>query len=168
MDKINSAYEKALERFKQRKQVPKSEIDKLEYKPAGCAIAAKFLKEKNFDIVAEVKKHPGEFKQYILQGIQETLLKNILLPTNKSTQEKNNKAIEGIFFIKKDNPAVKEILGEMEHLLKYYEQVSTKAYSQFKENFAARIRARIQSMDKSEMGRLEINSEKQLASGKNG
>lgn len=161
MDKINSAYEKALERFNQRKEVPKSEIDRLEYNPVGSTIAAKFLKEKEFDIAAEVNKHPEDFKKYILQGIQETLLKNIQPPASKSIREKNNKAMEGIFFVKRDKQVVKKTLGEMEHLLKYYEEVSTQAYSQFKENFAARIRARLQSMDKSGMERLEIDPEKQ-------
>lgn len=161
MDKINSAYEKALERFQQRKAVPQSEIDRLEYVPVGSAIAASFLWEKEYDIIAEIKKHPENLKKYILQGIQETLLKNILPPSDKSIQEKNYKAMEGIYQIKRDKQATNQTLSELDYLLKYYEQASTKAYSQFKENFAERINARVQVMDKTAAGRVNIDPEKQ-------
>ena len=41
MDRIKSAYEMA-ERFSKRKEVPRSEIDRMEYESAGSRAAAAF------------------------------------------------------------------------------------------------------------------------------
>lgn len=161
MNKINSAYEKALERFQQKKAVPQSEIDRLEYTPVGSAIAASFLQEQDFNIIAEIKRHPEEFKKYIIQGIQETFLKNIRPPADRSLLEKNHKAMEGIYQIKMNKQAADQILNDLDYLLKYYEQAAKKAYSQFRENFAARINAKAKAMDKSAAGRMNIDPEKQ-------
>jgi len=161
LDKIKSAYERALERFNQRKEVPQAEIDRLEYMPVGKAMAAKYLREKDYDLVAEIKKYPDNVKKYIIEGIQETFFNNILPPMDKYTRETNKRAMEGILLLKKDKRAVGEVFGQMEYLFKYYEQAMVQTYSQFKESFAQKIQATLRSMEKMVGGKLKINPEKQ-------
>ncbi|MCG9967023.1 hypothetical protein L9W92_02990 [Pelotomaculum terephthalicicum JT] len=158
MDKIKSAYEMAMERFQQRKEVPRPEIDRLEYLPVGRAIAANYLKEINYDIFAEIGKHSDNYKKYIIEGMQETFLNNILPPADKSSREKNKKAMEGLLLIKEDKRAVGEVFGRLEHLFKYYEQALAQAYSRFKDDYGAKIKAAVGKMTG---GKVNIDPEKQ-------
>jgi len=161
LDKIKSAYEMALERFNQRKEVPRSEIERLEYMPVGKAVAASYLRKKDYDIISELEKYPDSVKKYIIEGIQETFFNNILPPADDSARETNKRAMEGILLLKRDKRAVKEVFGQMEYLFKYYEQAVFHAYSQFKENFAAKINTTLKSMEKMMGGRVKVNPEKQ-------
>ena len=43
LDRIKSAYEMAMERFQQRKEVLPEEMEKMEYISEGKALAAKYL-----------------------------------------------------------------------------------------------------------------------------
>ncbi|OPY57036.1 MAG: hypothetical protein A4E55_01852 [Pelotomaculum sp. PtaU1.Bin035] len=161
MDRIKSAYEMAMERFKQRKEVPQAEIDRLKYVPVGSAMAANYLRERDYDIFVEIGKYPEEVKGYIGEGIQETLLNNILPPAAKSTQETNIRAMEGLFLMKKDKQAVGEVFSQMNNLFNYYEKASAQVYEQFKENFAAKISATVKSLKNRAGGRIKVDPEKQ-------
>jgi len=161
MDKIKSAYDMALERFMQRKEVPRSEIDRLEYMPVGSAMAASFLREKDYDILVEIGKHPVNIKKYIIEGIQETFLNNILLPKDRSSRETNKRAMEGLYLIKEDKQALGEVFDQLEHLFRYYEQALAQTYSQFKDDYSAKISATVRSIGKMTGGRLKVDPEKQ-------
>lgn len=161
MDRIKSAYEMAMERFKERKEVPPEEIEKMEYIPIGKAFAAKFLWEKDFDFLQEINKHPDKTKSYILDGAQETFLNNIQMPVDRATLDTTKKALEGLFIIKSNKEALKEISGQMEHLFNYYEKTIEQAFGQFKENFSARIAASMKSIEKKVGGKIKVDPEKQ-------
>lgn len=161
MDKIRSAYEMAMERFKQRKEVPRGEIDRMEHIPIGKAIAAKYLREKDYDIFSEANKYSENMRGYILEGAQETILSNILLPLDKATYETNKKAMEGILQIKKNRQAASEILGQIEHLFRYYESSVEQAYSRFKEMYTAKLSSSLQSLGKRVGAKIKIDPEKQ-------
>lgn len=161
MDKIKSAYEMAMERFQQRKEVPRSEIDRLEYMPVGRSVAANYLRESNYDIFAEIGKHSENYKKYIIEGMQETFLNNILPPADKSSWATSKRAMEGLLLIKEDKQAVGEVYDRLEYLFKYYEQTLAHAYSQFKDDYSAKISATARSMGKITGGRLKIDPEKQ-------
>lgn len=161
MDRIKSAYEMALERFKQRKEVPQSEIDRMEYVPVGKALAANFLREKNYDITAEINKYPNDIKVYLIEGAQETFLSNISLPIEISTMKTNKRAIEGLVKIKKNKQAVKEVCNQLEHLFRYYGQAMAQTYSQFKDNFTSRINETVNLMEKRTGTKIKVDPEKQ-------
>jgi hypothetical protein len=151
----------ALERFKQRDEVPKAEMDRMEYEPVGKTAAAIFLREKDYDMMAEVGKYPHEFKGYIFEGIQKTLLSNLLPPKDKDTLEDNLKAMQGLLLIKKDKRGVKEILSQLENLFKYYEQALAQTYSQFKHQFAEKLSPSIRAMEKRTGQKIKLDPEKQ-------
>lgn len=161
MDRIKSAYEMAMERFKQRKEIPQNEIDKMEYTPEGKAIAAKYLREKEFDFFSEVNKFPGSMRDYILEGAQETFLNNILLPVDKATSETNKRAMEGLFLVKRDKETLKEAFSQLEHFFQYYERTLEHAYVQFKERYAAKMSATLRSLEKRVGGKIKVDPEKQ-------
>lgn len=161
MDRIKSAYEMALERFQQRKEVPPAEMDRMEYEPAGKIAAAVFLREKDYDLSAEAAKYPQQFQGYVLEGIQKTLLSNLLPPLDKETLESNLRAMRGILLIKKDQAAVKEVIGQLENLFKYYEQALAQTYSQFKQQFTEKLSPSIRAMEKRTGQKFKIDPEKQ-------
>ncbi|MDD4238846.1 MAG: hypothetical protein PHT62_09885 [Desulfotomaculaceae bacterium] len=161
MDRIKSAYEMALERFKQRKEVPQAEMDRIEYEPVGKTAAVIFLREKDYELTAEVMKYPQQFQGYVLEGIQKTLLSNLLPPLDKETLESNLRAMQGILLVKKDKAAVQEVLGQLENLFKYYEQALAQTYSQFKQQFTEKLSPSIRAMEKRTGKKVNIDPEKQ-------
>lgn len=161
MDRIKSSYEVALERFKQRRQVPQEEMDRLEYEPVGKTIAAVFLRGKDYDLLAELDKYPGQFHGYIYEGMQNTLFSNILPPIDQDTLESNLRSMQGILLIKKDKSTVEEILGLLENLFRYYEQAYNQTYAQFKQRFAEKLEPSIRSMEQRTGQKFKVDPEKQ-------
>ncbi len=159
MDRIKSAYEMALERFSKRKEVPRSEIDRMEYESAGSRAAAAFLKERDYDLKAEIDRHPEPYRGYVADGIQKTLLYNIMLPSDRTFKETNRRAMEGILAVKKNKRAVKDLFSQLEHLFNYYEKALAQTYSQFKEHFTERINAQVKLMEKRSGTKLKVNPE---------
>jgi hypothetical protein len=161
LDRIKSAYEMAMERFKQRKEVPPDEIEKMDHIPTGKSLAAKFLWEKDFDFSIEINKYPDKIKGYVMEGAQETFLSNIQLPVDRATLETTKKALEGIALLKVNKGALKEVSGQLEHLFNYYEKTLEQAFGQFKEMFSARVAASMKSVEKKVGGKIKIDPEKQ-------
>lgn len=160
MDRIRSAYEMAMERFKERKEVPPEEIEKMEYIPMGKAFAARFLWEKDFDFLQDINKYPDKIKSYLLDGAQETFLSNIQMPIDEATLKTTKKALEGMFIIKMNKDVLKEISGQMEHLFDYYEKTIEQAYGQFKDSFSAKMSASMKSIEQKVGGKVKIDPEK--------
>ncbi|BAF59554.1 MAG: hypothetical protein HPY89_08375 [Pelotomaculum sp.] len=161
MDKIKSAYEMALQRFNQRKEVPQSEIERMEYEPAGKALAARFLREKDFDLLAEIGKYPENVRQYVIEGAQETFLNNIYLPVDRLSLESSQKAMKGLSLLKKDRQSLEKAYSQLKYLFQYYEQALAQTYSQFKEGFAAKINATVKSLERRTGTKLKADPEKQ-------
>jgi hypothetical protein len=160
LDRIKSAYEMAMERFKGRKEVPPEEIEKMEYATIGKTLAAKFLWEKDFDFLKEISKQPDKIKGYILTGAQEVFLSNIQMPVDESTAATTKKALEGVFIIKSNKDALKEISGQVEHLFNYYEKTIEQAFGQFKDSFSAKVSASMKSIEQKVGGKIKFDPEK--------
>lgn len=161
MDRIKSAYEMAMERLQQRKEVPPEEIEKMDHITAGKALAAKYLNEKGLDFLSEMNKYPGKIKGYMAEGAQETFLSNIQLPVDRATLETTKKALEGITLLKENKDALREVSGQIEHLFNYYEKTVEQAFGQFKEMFSARMAASMKSLEKKVGARIKVDPEKQ-------
>lgn len=153
----------AMERFQQRKEVPKEEIERMEYVPAGKSIAAAFLREKNYDLRAEIHRHSKNVRDYIIEGVVETLLHNIQFPTDDNSRETSKRAAEGLFQVKKDRQALKQSLDQLDHLFKYYGRSYDQAYQNFKEAFGARLSASQKSLEKQTGMKVKIDPEKHPA-----
>ncbi|MBP7331270.1 MAG: hypothetical protein KBA08_02990 [Firmicutes bacterium] len=161
MDRIKSAYEMAMERFQQRKEVPPEEIEKMGYILEGKTLAAKYLNEINFDILLEINKYPDKIRGYMAEGALETFLSNIQLPVDNATLETTKKALAGIALLTVNKRALNEVTGQLEHLLNYYESAIKQAFEQFKERFSARMAASMKSLEEKVGVKLKIDPEKQ-------
>lgn len=146
MDKIQSAYEKAMERFQQRKEVSPLEAARLEYQPIGKALAAKYIQISDYNILEEISGYAGDDRKYVLLGAQETFLGNIVLPVDEHVLEKVRRAISGLLLLKEDKQMAMEAFSQLEQLFNYYEQALVQAYDQFKEDYTAKINAAARSM----------------------
>ncbi|OPZ73607.1 MAG: hypothetical protein BWY80_00907 [Firmicutes bacterium ADurb.Bin456] len=159
MDRIKSAYEMAMERFSKRKEVPRWEIDRMEYEPAGNRAAAVFLEDREYNLKAEIERHPQSTRGYVADGVEKTLLHNIMLPADQDTWEVNKRAMEGLLAVKKNKKTVEKLFGQLEHLFSYYEQALAQTYSQFKEHFSEKINAQVKLMEKRSGTKLNVNPE---------
>lgn len=159
MDKIKSAYEMAMERFSKRKEMPRWEIDRMEYEPAGNRAAAAFLEDRGYNLKAEMERHPKSLRGYVAGGFEKTLLHNIMLPADQDTREVNIRAMEGLLAIKKNKRATEELFGQLEHLFTYYEKALAQTYSQFKEHFSEKIDAQVKLVEKRSGTKLKVNPE---------
>lgn len=152
-----------MERFKQRKEVPKEEIERLEYVPAGKLLAAAFLREKNYDLRSEIHRNSKDVRDYIIEGVVETLLHNIQFPTDENSRETSKRAAEGLFLVKKDKQALKQALDQIDHLFRYYDRSYEQTYQNFKEAFGARLNASQKAVEKQTGMKVKIDPEKHPA-----
>ena len=59
MSEMKSAWEKAMEKIEKLGKPSDEELKQLEHIPAGNRLAARFLKEENFDLDSELTKYKG-------------------------------------------------------------------------------------------------------------
>ena len=160
MDKIKSAYEMAMERFQQRDAVSREEIDRMESVPLGKAMAATFLRESGYDLVAEIGKQPEEKRAYIIKGIQETLINNIQLPIDKIAVEMTQKSMTGLLITTENKAAVAEVYELFKNLFTYYEQMLNQTFNQMKDVFRKKIMETAKKIGNTEITEQSIEPER--------
>lgn len=140
MGEMKSAWEKAMEKVEKLGKPTDEELKQLEYVPAGNSLAARYLQEDNINLDAELTKYKGTgIRQYIIQGILETLLRYITLPHNEHDKKVITKAMAGVKIIKENKKQLDVIYDRINNLLSYYDQARVQAFNQFKSNFEAKI-----------------------------
>lgn len=160
-ERIKSALEKALERAGRVGELSAEERERLEYVPIGHAMAARFLRERDYDLQAELERYKGRPKYWLRQGIEEILLRNIVLPVDGTAVEGNKRAMEGLVIVKKDKKEMYRLLSELEYLFNYYQRAVEHAYLTAKEHFAARADAAKKAMEAQLGVPVRIDPEKQ-------
>ncbi len=115
MTEIKSAFEKAMERF-QDVQPNKHSLLRKEIKDKGRLLCAHVLEDSTIDIQGEIEKHPSEEQDWIKEGIGETLIGQIALPSDATVLERIN-IINSIAMKLSSNPAV------VEQLMKQFKQI---------------------------------------------
>ena len=162
MGEIKSAWERALERADKLGKLSEEESDKLQYVPMGNIVATKYLSEESCDIKAELTKYKGNRAiKYIVEGIQETLLRNIFLPRKSQDVKIIDKAMRGIKLIKENEKQLSVILGQISTLFEYYNQALQQAYTQLKSNFEAQLQSATAAMEQQAGKRVSIDVERQ-------
>src|SRR4030042_190012 len=140
MGDIKSAWEKAMEKANSLGKLSPDEADKLKYGPLGNALAAQYLREKDYDLKAELTKYEGSAAmRYIAGGAEEILLGNIFLPRSEQSKQDVKKAMAGIKLLKKDKKRVEVILDQINNLITYYEQARQQTFTQLKSNFTTKL-----------------------------
>jgi hypothetical protein len=162
MSKIKTAYEKAMERLSSL-NLDSVNVASIEYTPKGNVAAARFLEEKDFDLLAELQRYGEEVRGYVLEGIEETFLKNIQLPKDGLTQETNKRAMEGLLLVKKNKGALRQVFSELEYLFTYYTQALDHTYDNLKESFSARLAPTQKALEQQLGAKLKVNVERHPA-----
>lgn len=162
MGEIKSAWEKAMEKANNLGKLSPDEADRLKYAPLGNALAAQYLKEKGYDIKAELTKYKdSSAMRYVTEGAEEILLGNIFLPRNEQSKQDVKKAMTGIKLIKKDKRRVEVISDQIDNLLNYYEQARQQAFMQLKSNFAAKLQQAAVALEQQAGTKVSIDPERQ-------
>ncbi len=140
MGEIKSAWEKAMEKVDKLGKPTEEELKSLEYVPLGNTLAAHYLKEERYNLDAELTKYKGSgIRKYVLQGIQEILIRNINLPRDERTKEINKKSMAGLKLLKQNRNQLDTVYGLIDNLFRYYEQARQQAYMQLRQNFEAKL-----------------------------
>mgnify|MGYP000492392797 CR=1 FL=1 len=162
MDKIKTAYEKAMERLS-RLNLDEVNLDGVEYIPQGNAAAARFLEEKDFDLLAVLNSYGEDVRGYVRKGMEDTFIRNIQLPKDEATQENNKRAMEGLLAIKENKGALRQVFRELEYLFQYYAQAFEHNYANLKESFAARMAPAQKALEQQLGAKLKVNVERHPA-----
>jgi subtilase family serine protease len=140
MSEMKSAFEKAMEKVEKLGKPTEEELKKLEYIPIGNTIAARYIQEENFNLDAELTKYKGQgIRQYILQGVQEIFIRNIVLPHSEHDKNLTVRAMAGIKLLKENKNKLDGIYDRINNLLTYYEQAYQQSFQQFKKNFETKL-----------------------------
>ncbi len=137
MGEIKSAFEKAMEKIEKLEKASPEELRRMEYVPKGKALAATYLKQEGYNLEGELTKYEDSLRRYLIEGAEETFLRNIALPQDNHARQTSERAMEGIMILK--GKGLKSIFEKMEHLFNYYEQARQQAYEQLRNNFEMQV-----------------------------
>jgi hypothetical protein len=140
MSEIKSAWEKAMEKADKLGKLSPDELQQMEYRPTGNKIAAQYLQDERFDLDTELTKYKGTGgRKHIIQGAQETFIRNITLPHDEHSINTINRSLEGIRLLKENKKQIQEIYDRLNNLLNYYQQARQQAFTQFKQEFESKV-----------------------------
>jgi hypothetical protein len=160
---IKTAAEIAKEKLANIGEPTEAERLKWKYGPEGEKLAATFLKE-DINLAAEVKKYEDKPRQFIVNSLNEILVRNITLPRNDIMRRTNKKAMDGIKALKTDKNAAENVIGRIRQLLDHYgqegESQKKQAYEQLKTEFEQKMQQAIRKQTGTN-ARVKFDVEKQ-------
>src|SRR4030042_5052928 len=162
MGEMKSAWEKAKEKVDKLGKLTEEEIKQLKCIPVGNKLAAKYLKDTDYNLDAELTKYKSTgLMKYIAQGAQEIFMHNIILPQNERDQQITKRAMSGLRIVKENKHQLATILDRITNLLNYYEQARQQTYTQFKKGFEARLKESSQALQKQSGNSVPIEAQLQ-------
>ena len=95
MDRIKSAFEKAMERVEQLERP--GEEQRLEWKllPEGRRLAGAYLRGEGSPF-SQIANAPVEHRPYLVRGMAQSLVSNLQLPKSEAALHGNNRIVEGL------------------------------------------------------------------------
>jgi predicted Fe-Mo cluster-binding NifX family protein len=163
MGVIKTAAEIAREKLEKIGEPTEQERLKWKYGPEGEKLAALYLKE-DTNLINEVKKFDDKAKKFIVNSINDILIRNISLPRNEAARKTNKKAMDGLKALKNDKVAVENVFSRMRHILDHYVQEGAKQKKQAYESLKTEFEAKMQQAIRKQTGvdtRMKIDVEKQ-------
>jgi hypothetical protein len=160
---IKTAAQIAKEKLEKIGEPTEQERLKWKYGPEGEKLAALYLKE-DTNLVSEVKKFDEKAKQFIINSVNDILIRNISLPRNEAARKINKKAMDGLKALKNDKAGVENVYSHMRQVLDHYVQEGAKqkkqAYEALKTDFEAKLQQAIRKQTGTN-ARMKIDVEKQ-------
>ena len=133
MDRIKSAFEKAMERAEQL--APPTKEERLEWKwgPEGKRLAGLFMESKA-DLAKEVEGVEQPARQYLLKGLIDVLAETLRIPQNELTLHSNERTLEALTQLM--GAPMKEIAERVRYVwtqyLQFYPQQTKEAFEKLK------------------------------------
>ena len=163
MGEIRSAREIAEEKLGKLGEATEAERLQWKYVPEGEKLASDYLKE-NADLTAGLNKYDEKARQYVAQGISAVLVRNIGLPNTEITLKTNQKALDGIRLVKKDQAGLDNIFNQISNIFKHYagqgQQQRRQVYDSLKAEFEMQVRQALQQQ-LGPLDKMPIDVEKQ-------
>lgn len=162
MSEMKSAWEKAMEKIEKLGKPSDEELRQLEHVPAGNRLAARYLKEEDFNLDAELIKYKGTgVRKYIIQGAEEIFLRSITLPRNEQVKQTTGRAMAGIRLLKENKNQLEAVFDRINNLLNYYEQARQQTYMQFRQSFETNLQEASQALQQQLGTTVSIEPERQ-------
>ena len=161
MDRMKSAFERAMERVEQLEQP--GEEQRLEWKllPEGQRLAGAYLKGEDSPF-SKISNAPSEHKPYIIKGMFQVLVSNLVLPRSEAAHGSTNRIIEGLERLIEDRAQAKELLQRVKYVSDQYWQFGLpqreQAYEQLKSQMEQQI-AEAMSRQPGGLGPMQVNAE---------
>ncbi|MDA8162069.1 MAG: hypothetical protein M0022_04070 [Desulfobacteraceae bacterium] len=137
MAEIRSALEIAMEKAGQLGMADKKDIETEDLFNKGRRLAAKFISGEEKDLMSGLKDVRADDLNHVIGGAVEVILRNITLPRDKGQWSSINKALSGIVMLK--GSPVKQIVSQIEQLLKGYEQTIGRYREQLKAQMQGKL-----------------------------
>jgi hypothetical protein len=164
-EEMKSAYDRAMERIKDLEDPSKEEVLSWKFVPEGQKLAVRFLREE-FNLAVEMGKFKDEERRYVARGVEEVLLRNVVLPVHDTAKKNNKKAMEAIKAIKKDKTAVENVFTKMRRVFDHYgnegEQQRKQAYEMLKQDFQVKLQQAMRQQGIPANTRINVESQPQF------
>jgi hypothetical protein len=164
-DEMKSAYDRAMERIKGLEEPSKEEVLTWKHVPEGQKLAVRFLKEE-FNLANEMGKFKDEERRYVAKGVEEVLLRNIVLPVHDIAKKNNKRAMDAVKAIKKDKTAVENAFTKMRRVFDHYsgegEQQRKQAYEMLKQDFQVKLQQAMRQQGVPPGTKINIESQPQF------
>ena len=139
MGEMKTAFERAWERA-EKVEVTEEKALELELQPEGAKLAARYLREGDYDLVKALEGFPQGKRRYIQAGAEATLISNLALPRNGRLRREANRAMEGLKLLKRNKSQVSHIAARLGSLFAQYERVIIKSHEDLKKEMEATVR----------------------------
>ncbi len=162
MNRIKSAFEKAMERAEQFEEP--GEEQRLAWKllPEGQRLAGSFIKGQGSPF-STIEKAPPEHRSYLVKGMAKILVSNLQLPKTEGAQHTNTRVIEGLERLLADKPPIKELLQRVRYVSDQYRQFGVpqreQAYQQLKGQMEQQVAEAMSRQMGPTAGPLQVNVE---------
>ena len=162
-EEIKSALEIAMEKVEKLGEV--TDEERLQWKnvPEGEKLAARYLKQ-NLNLLSEMGKFDEGAKKYVIEGVQDVLIRNIELPRSDFLRKKNKRVMDGIKLLKNDKVSVENVFSRMRRIFDHYVEQGEQQRKQAYESLKAEVEAKIQQAVQQQTGssaNMKINVENQ-------
>lgn len=164
-EEMKSAYERAMERIKDLEEPSQEEVLTWKYVPEGEKLAVRYLREE-LSLATELGRFKEEERGYVARGVEEVLLRNIVLPIHDVARKNNKRAMDAIKALKKDKAAVENVFTKMRRVFDHYsnegEQQRKQAYEMLRQDFQVKLQHAMRQQGIPANARIDVESQPQF------
>ncbi len=160
-NRIKSAMEIAMEKASRLGNLTPEEVAEMKWGPEGRKQAALYLQGRG-DLAKTLSAVDKTGQAYVVRAMVETLLANLDVPRNEIAASTNQRVVQGIGILAKDDKAVKPIASRLEYLAQQYgtqgQAQLDRAYQSLRDQFTAQVQQRLQQQGMTGPVRMDIEA----------